>query len=63
MSAFSPHLNQFRHDLQQQAIPDFTQIPGLSLSKSTRNFLQGHMDVDRNGKRVLAEPTTDTASA
>ena len=42
---------------------NFTRIPGLSLSISTRNFLQVHMEVDRNGKRVLAEPTTDTASA
>ena len=26
-------------------------------------FLQGHMEVDRNGKWVPAEPTTDTVSA
>ena len=25
-------------------------------------FLQGHMEVDRNGKWVLAEPTTETVS-
>ena len=29
---------------------NFTRIPGLSLSISTRNFFQGHMEVDRNGK-------------
>ena len=29
---------------------NFTRIPGLSLPISTRNFLQGHMEVDRNGK-------------
>ena len=29
---------------------NFTQIPGLSLPISTRNFLQGHMEADRNGK-------------
>ena len=28
----------------------FTRIPGLSLPISTRNFLQGHMEVDRNDK-------------
>ena len=42
---------------------NFTQIPGLSLSISTRNFLQGHMEVDRKSKRFLAGPTTDIASA
>ena len=42
---------------------NFTRIPRLSSPISTRNFLLGHMEVDRNGKRVLAEPTTDTASA
>ena len=29
---------------------NFTRIPGLSLPISTRNFLQGYMEVDRNGK-------------
>ena len=29
---------------------NFTRIPGLFLPISTRNFLQGHMEVDRNGK-------------
>ena len=29
---------------------NFTRIPGLSLPISTRNFCQGHMEVDRNGK-------------
>ena len=29
---------------------NFTRILGLSLPISTRNFLQGHMEVDRNGK-------------
>ena len=29
---------------------NFTRIPWLSLSISTRNFLQGYMDVDRNRK-------------
>ena len=29
---------------------NFTRISGLSLPISTRNYLQGHMEVDRNGK-------------
>ena len=29
---------------------NFTRIPGPSLPISTRNLLQGHMEVDRNGK-------------
>ena len=29
---------------------NFTRIPGLSLPISTKNFLQGHKQVDRNGK-------------
>ena len=29
---------------------NFTRIPGLSSPISTRNFLRGHMEVDRNGK-------------
>ena len=29
---------------------NFTRTPGLSSPISTRNFLQGHMEVDRNGK-------------
>ena len=44
MSAPSPHLHQFRHDLQQQAIPH-----GLpdSLRPSPQEIsLQGHMEVD-----------------
>ena len=48
MSDHSPHLHQFRHDLQQQAIP-----PGFSDSPRPypqEIFLQGHMEVDRNGK-------------
>ena len=30
---------------------NFTRIPGFSLPISTRNFLQGHMEVNRNGKK------------
>ena len=32
-------------------LQNFTRIPGVSLPISTRNFLQGQMKVDRNGKK------------
>ena len=57
----SPHLHQFRHDLQQQAIsPGFPDSPRTSPQEIS---LQGHMEVDRKAKWVLAEPTTDSVSA
>ena len=43
----SQHLHQFRHDLKQQAVPKLhpdSPRPSLELS------LQGHMEVDENGK-------------
>ena len=46
MSASSPHLHQFRHDLQQQAIsPGFPDSPRPYTQEI---FLQGLMEVDRN---------------
>ena len=33
-----------------QLFQNFTRIPGLSLPISTRTFLQGHMEINRNGK-------------
>ena len=36
MSALSPHLHQFRHDLQQQAIPELH--PDSRTLLATRNF-------------------------
>ena len=50
MSAFSAHLPQFRHDLQQQAFPELHLDSRISLLISTRIILQGHMEVNRNGK-------------
>ena len=48
MSAPSPHLHQFRHDLQQQAIPPG--FPDSPRPYPQEIFLQGHMEADRNGK-------------
>ena len=43
----SPHLHQFRHDLKQQAVPELhPDFPRPSQHLS----LQGHMEVDDNGK-------------
>ena len=51
MSAFSPHLRQFRHDLQQQAISELHPDSRTLLANIHKKFfLQGHMEVDRNGK-------------
>ena len=51
MSAFSPHLRQFRHDLQQQAIPDFHPNSRILLAHLHKKFLfRGHMEADTNGK-------------
>ena len=47
MCISSPHLHQFRHDLQQQAIPEIHPDSRLFSPISTRNFFQGHMEVDR----------------
>ena len=48
MSDYSPHLHQFRHDLQQQAIPPG--FPDSPCPYPQEIFLQGHMEADRNGK-------------
>ena len=57
----SPHLQQFRHDLQQQAVPELHL--GSPPPPSLQFSLQGHMEVDGNGKWVPAELTTDSVSA
>ena len=64
MSAFSPHLHQFRHDLQQQAIPDFHPNSRTLLAHLHKKFFfRGTWRLIQMAKWVLAEPTTDTISA
>ena len=41
MSAFSPHLNQFRHDLQQQASPELHPDSRTFLAHLHNNVLFG----------------------
>ena len=48
MSAFPPNLHQFRHDLKQQAVPELH--PDSHCPSAQQVLLQGHMDVDGNGK-------------
>ena len=57
----SPHLHQFRHALKQQAVPELH--PDSPRPSSHQFFLQGHMEVDGNGKCFPAELTTDSVSA
>ena len=64
MSAFSPHLHQFRHDLQAQAIPELHPDSRTLLVHIHKNFFfKGTWRLIEMAKCVLAEPTTDTASA
>ena len=64
MSAFSPHLHQFRHDLQQQAIPEFYPDSRTLLANIHKKFFfRGTWRLIKMAKWVLAEPTTDTVSA
>ena len=41
MSAFSPHLHQFRHDLQQQAIPELHPDSRTLLAHIYKKFSTG----------------------
>ena len=64
MCAFSPHLHQFRHELQPQAIPELhpdSRTPLVHIHK--KFFFKGTWKLVEMAKWVLAEPTTDTASA
>ena len=64
MSAFSPHLHKFRHDLQQQAIPDLQPDSWTLLAHLHKKFFfRGTWRLIEMAKWVLAEPTTDTVSA
>ena len=64
MSAFSPHLHQFRHDLQQQAIPELHPDSRTLLAHIHKKFFfRDTWRLIEMAKWVLAEPTTDTASA
>ena len=46
----SPHLDQFRHDLQQQAIPELHPDSRTLFAHLHKISLQEHKEVDRNGK-------------
>ena len=60
----SPHLHQFRHDLQQQAIPELHPDARTLLAHIHKKFFfRGTWRLIEMAKWVLAEPTTDTASA
>ena len=64
MSAFSPHLHQSRHDLQQQAIPEHhpdSRTPLAHIHK--KFFFRDTWRLIEMAKWVLAGPTIDTASA
>ena len=64
MSAFSPHLHEFRHDLEQQAIPELHSDPWtLPVHLHNKFFFRGTWRLIEMAKWVLAEPTTDTVSA
>ena len=64
MSAFSPHLHQFRHDLQQQAIPELYPDSRTLLAHIHKKvFFRGTWRLIKMAKWVLAKPTTDTVSA
>ena len=64
MSAFSPHLHQFRHDLQQQAILELHPDSRTLLAHIHKKFFfRDTWRLIEMAKWVLAEPTTDTASA
>ena len=64
MSAFSPHLHQFCHDLQQQAIPELhPDSRTLFAHIHKKFFFRDTWRLIEMAKWVLAEPTTDTVSA
>ena len=64
MSAYSPHLHQFRHDLQQQAFPELHPGSRILLAHLHKKLLfKGTWRLKEMAKWVLAEPTTDTVSA
>ena len=48
MSAFPPHLHQFRQDLKQQAVPELH--PDSPYPSAQQWSFQGHMEADGNGK-------------
>ena len=59
----SPHLHQFRHDLQQQAIPDLQPDSRTLFAHLYENiFFRGTWSLLEMAKWVLAEPTTDSVS-
>ena len=59
-----PHLNQFGHDLQQQAFPELHPDSRILLAHIHQKLSSGaHGGLIEMAKWVLAEPTTDTASA
>ena len=60
----SPHLHQFRHDLQQQAIPELHPDSRTLLAHIHKKFFfRGTWRLTEMAKWVLAEPTTDTVTA
>ena len=60
----SPHLHQFRHDLQQQAIPELHPDSRTLLAHIHKKcFFRGTWRLIELAKWVLAEPTTDTVTA
>ena len=64
MSAHSPHLHQFRHDLQQQAFPELHPDSRTLLAHIHKKFFfRGTWRLIELAKWVLAEPTTDTVTA
>ena len=63
MSALYPHLHQFRHDLQQQAIPELHPDSRTLLAHIHKKFFFRGTWLIKMAKWVLAEPTTDTVSA
>ena len=64
MSAFSPHLHQFRHDLQQQAFPELHPDSRTLLAHIHKKFFfRGTWRLTEMAKWVLAEPTTDRVTA
>ena len=64
MSALAPHLHQFRHDVQQQAISELHPDSWTLLAHIHKKFLfRGTWRLIEMAKWVLAEPTTDTVSA
>ena len=60
----SPHLHQFRHYLQQQAIPELHLDSRTLFAHLHEKFLfRGTWRLIEMAKIVLAEPTTDSVSA